>query len=253
MRIAELDRFEARSAHLFLRLFGVSLLVNVATEIHTGVWQVHTGALYPWRHIPIVPLYPAPVLALEWALTVLAGALLVARRHVVVATRLAAIATLSAVLQRYSNHGVLLFLVALFLSFDPSVPETGTFVRPNLGLVRAQLVIVYVFSALNKMLHGFSSGASIANLLHLPLAWARPMAVGALVAELALPILLFVRPRLGIAGVVALHAVFAVAVPGTTSFALVMIAMAVLFETYVRGRKFRPIEAAAGAVERDTF
>ena len=62
-----------------------------------------------------------------------------------------------AVLERYSNHGVLLFLLALFLSIAPpdlARPSFDAERHPALGLVRAQLVVVYGFSALNKVTHG---------------------------------------------------------------------------------------------------
>ena len=74
MRPAE--RFDARAVAWFLRILGVALVADVAAEISAGVWGVHTGALYPWRHIDIIPLYPERGLAIEWTLRALAGAAL---------------------------------------------------------------------------------------------------------------------------------------------------------------------------------
>jgi len=95
--------------------------------------------------------------------------------------------------------------------------------------VRAQLVIVYAFSALNKLTHGFASGDSLANLLRLSSPSARVLSGAVIAAELALPIVLLRFPRVGLAGVVMLHLGFGLLVPGVWSFALAMIAMATLF------------------------
>jgi hypothetical protein len=232
------ERFDARSVRWFLRIYGVALVADVATELFAGVWHVHTGRFYPWRHIDIVPLYPAWTLAIEWALRATAGLALVtcaARTKIVaLAARAAAVVLFVAVLERYSNHGVLLFLVAFFLALMPidvTSPSFETTPHPALGLVRAQLVIVYVFSAINKLTHGFGSGASLANLLGAgpPTATLRLLSWLVIAGELALPFLLWKRPRIGIAMAVVMHLAFSALVPGVTSFGLTMIAMAMLF------------------------
>jgi hypothetical protein len=246
MGLAErLERgFSANAVTWFLRVFGLALIVDVATELSAGVWYVHTGRLYPWRHLGIVPLYPASVLAVEWTLRALAGLALLfgARRAKVVARalRVAAAVLFVAVLERYSNHGVLLFLIALFVTIAPPEVSTPDFERashPALGLVRAQLVIVYAFSALNKLTHGFGSGDSLAHLANVAgLAGSntRALSWAVIACELALPLLLMRAPRVGLAAVTALHVVFALLVPGVASFGLAMIAMAILFSKPAR-------------------
>jgi hypothetical protein len=235
MRLVD-DRFDGRAVAWFLRLYGIALVVDVATEMQAGVWGVHTGALYPWRHLGIIPLYPARGLAIELGLRGVAGLLLAAcpgrPRLVALAVRVLVPVLFVALLERYSNHGVLLLLIALFLSIKPpdlTRPAFDEETHPALGLVRAQLVIVYAFSALNKLTHGFASGDSLTNLLSLAPQSARFLSWGAIAAELALPILLLRFPRVGLAGVIVLHLGFALLVPGVWSFALAMIAMATLF------------------------
>ena len=235
MRLLD-DRFDRRSVAWFFRLYGIALVVDVAAELTAGVWGVHTGALYPWRHLGVIPLYPARGLALEWALRGIAGLLLAGcpgrPRVVSLAVRVLVPVLFVALLERYSNHGVLLLLIALFLSIQPpdlSRPSFDEEPHPALGLVRAQLVIVYAFSALNKLTHGFASGDSLANLLPCSLPSARVLSWGVIAAELALPIVLLRLPRAGLVGVVLLHLGFALLVPGVWSFALAMIAMAALF------------------------
>ena len=236
------DRFDARAVTWFLRLFGVALGVDVLSEVAAGVWHVHTGRFYPWRSLGLVPPYPASVLAVEWTLRAGAGLALLAAatraKVVAAAIRVAALVLFVAVLERYSNHGVLLFLVAFFLTLAPphvGAPDFRERAHPALGLVRAQLVIVYVFSALNKLAHGFGSGRSLGHLLSAHLATAPSPALATALSvmvigtELAIPLVLVLRPRAGIALVVAMHAAFALLVPGVISFGIAMTALAVLF------------------------
>lgn len=238
LRLRGLERFDARAVTWFLRLYGLALVVDVATEVLSGVWGVHTGRLYPWRHLGIVPLYPASALAVEWAVRAAAGAALVlgARRVKVVgaAVRAAALVLFVAVLERYSNHGVLLFLIAFYLTLSPPDVTSPAFAERDhhaLGLVRAQLAIVYVFTAVNKLAHGFARGDSLANLLGSTITpgLARPLSVIVVVTELALPLLLLRWPRAGVVCVVAMHLAFAALLPGVVSFGIAMTAMAVLF------------------------
>jgi hypothetical protein len=95
--------------------------------------------------------------------------------------------------------------------------------------VRAQLLIVYTFSGLEKLVHGFGNGASLANLLGLAQPAASILSWIVIVSELAIPFILIQRPKTGIACAAALHTLIAFAMPGLWSFSLVMVAMAVLF------------------------
>lgn len=237
-RPARIDRIAARPAAWFLRLFGVALLVDVATEITAGVWHVHAGHLYPWRHLGIIPLYPTSVLSVEWLTRGLAGLALALGAHsvkvVAPAVRIAAVVLFVALLERYSNHGALLFLIAMFVSLAPPDVASSSFAElghPALGLVRAQLVIVYVFSALNKLTHGFASGQSLGHLLGGAISPGSAQALSwvVLATEVAIPVVLLRWPRAGIAMVVSMHLTFAALLPGVASFGLAMLAMAVLF------------------------
>jgi hypothetical protein len=231
MRLADVARFERGSVVWFHRVFGAALLANVATEASAGVWHVHAGRFYPWRHLPIVPLYPPAALAVEWLVAASAGVALVVGARRAIAIRVAAAVTLVGLSQRYSNHGALLFLVALFVSLAPPDLDADfeARVHPNLALVRAQLAIVYVFSALNKLARPFASGAALVHLLGVSPSYATALAWLVIAAELGLPVVLAVRPRVGVVGVAALHASFAAFMPGLWSFGLAMVAMAVLF------------------------
>lgn len=239
---ARWERFDAGSVLWFLRIYGVALIVDVVTEMASGVWDVHAGRFYPWRHLGIVPLYPPAVLVVEWAVRIAGGLALVLgakkAKTIALASRVLAIVLFVAILQRYSNHGVLLLLVAFFLTLAPvdaSGFDVANVPHHALGLLRAQLVIVYVFSALNKLTHGFTNGRSLANLLHatptgtLGAGSASALSWLVVAGELAIPVLLVRSPRAGIAAAIAMHGVFTALVPGVASFGLAMIAMAMLF------------------------
>lgn len=225
------DRFDPLAVRTFERAFATALTVEVFAQVRSGVWRVHEGALYPWRHLGIVPLAPPALALVEWiVVTACALALFAAPSKSLRARAWQVLAPvlLWSVLQRFSNHGALFFLVALFVSMSPSRPYEKTD-APNFGLVRAQLVIVYVFSALAKLLHGFGSGASLANLF----GWSPGLARGAswvvIAAELTLPVLVITRPKLGVGAVAIVHLGFALLLPNVTSFGLCMFAMAVLW------------------------
>ncbi|AKV00733.1 hypothetical protein AKJ09_07396 [Labilithrix luteola] len=196
MRLADLDVFDGRQVAWFERLFGAAILANVATEAASGMWAVHQGRLYPWRHLPILPLWSTTTLAIVWALLSLAGILVVlgslGRRGLTGLTgtgfRLAVPLLFLSVLEHYSNHGALLFLVGFYVALGPpSIAEGKTAELPNMGLVRAQIVLVYVFGAVNKILHGFACGQSLVNLFGWPLSIARVASVLVIAVELVLP------------------------------------------------------------------
>jgi hypothetical protein len=232
VRAADLERFSRRSVRAFEVLYGAALVTEVVTDAASGSLRVHTGELYPWRWIGLVPLWPPWVLVIVWSLLAACGVAIAAGRARAIAPRLAALLTCAWVLTRYSNHGTLLFLVALFLAIAPPRPDAAGFeevTHPNLGLLRAELAIVYFFTALNKITHGFLRGVSLANLLGWSLEATRPLSALVVLAEVALPFVLVWRPRLGIAGIAALHGAFVLAMPGLWSFALAMLALACLF------------------------
>jgi hypothetical protein len=222
----------------FLRCLGLAIAVDVVTEIAMGVWGVHAGHLYPWRHLDILPLYGTHLLALEWGLRLLCGAALILVPHrralTLVTMRVGAVVLFVTTLERYSNHAALIFLLTLFVGL--SSQSLGSTRRvsnePTLGLVRAQLVIVYVFSALNKVAHGFLNGGSLSNLAggRLSLEVARPLSWCVVAVEFAIPLLLKIQPRVGLVLVIGLHAAFSVFMPHVTSFGLAMLAMALLFQ-----------------------
>lgn len=221
------DRVDPTSERWSRRLFGAALVANVVTELAAGVHRVHTGALYPYRHVDLVPLYPTWVLAIEWTTTAAAGLLMLVRPRPWVA-KIALLATLAGLSQRYSNHGALLVIVAAFWALDgaPRAAEEG---RPAVGLLRAQILVVYAFSALNKILHGFASGHALENLLGMAPLPARLASMAVIVAEAGLPVALVFVPRLGVAFVVLLHLGFAAFLPNLASFGLTMVSLAVLF------------------------
>lgn len=249
------DAFDRRSVRWFERLYGAALLVEVATQIASGVWQVHTGALYPWRHLGIVPLAPPALVATEWALVVACATALLIDRGRRAAWRVLAPVLLWGVLQRFSNHGSLFFMIALFVAMSP--PDLGesfeTSEQPNLGLVRAQIVIVYVVSALAKLLHGFTSGASLTHLFHLTPGVAKAGSWVVIAGELALAVLVVKRPRIAVVAAAAMHGAFALAIPNVLSFGLAMVAMAALWNRALNRERGGPSPSPSDRAASDAL
>lgn len=232
-----------RVVDLYFRLLAATLVGLVLADIHNGMWALQAGRIYPYRHVPIVPLYGSAGLVVEWAafLASAAGLWLGVRRTV--AVRLAAAAMLASLTQHYSNHGALTFIVLLFTALRPPHGDADL-LAPNMLLVRWQLAIVYVFSALNKLIADFAGGRTMENLylaLRDPIVsreWFAPLfrppgvapfSIAIIAAELAIPLLLSRRPRAGIALVLLLHGGITLLMPGLLPFALVMLAMSVLY------------------------
>ena len=227
-------RSDPRAVSACLKLLGLALLVRVVSDISGGLLLVHSGDYFPWRHLPGVPLYSATWLQLEWTLSVACALMLLSGRWTALALRMGMVLALVSLSHRFANHRVLLFLLFLFLSLDPPTlksywPTGPARVSPALGLVRAQLVIVYWFSAANKCAHGFLDGQSLVHLLGTSRDVALCLAIAAVAVELALPLLLWLCPRLGIVIALGLHTSFAVALPGLWTFSVLMMSMAVLF------------------------
>lgn len=230
--IADLDRASAPRARVMLRLFATAMALEVLTSVASGVRDVHRGMLYPYRHLPIVPLYSERALMVEWAATLLCAGAIASGRAPRITYRATAIVLVLAVLQRFSNHGALMAIVACFLALAPPDLEAPSFdaaPHPELGLCRAQLAIVYVASALNKVVHGFGDGHVLRVLVPSLGPLAPALAWGVIAVELALPVLLVRRPRLGIVAVALLHAGFALVVPHVLSFGLTMVALSWLY------------------------
>ena len=62
----------------FFILLGATLLVCVSEDIGSGVWRIHSGEIFPWRHMGFVPLYSPAGLVLEWIGLGLGGVLIAA-------------------------------------------------------------------------------------------------------------------------------------------------------------------------------
>jgi hypothetical protein len=220
-------------------------MARVAVDAVRGVWRIHSGELFPWRHLPGVPLYSTRWLLMEWMASLAAGLAMVLGLRLPLAVGVALLATIAGLSQRSSNQQSLMLIVLVFLALNPcgsgfSDPRCS----PNITLVKSQLAIVYVFSALNKVLGGFLDGSALRSSL-LDSAWLQAAVLeagsafdrglvtalsrGVVLTEFALPVLLLKWPRLGVTVVALLHVGFAVVMPGVLPFGLLMLAMSLLF------------------------
>lgn len=216
----------------FYRLLGASCIARLATDWHAGIYRVHSGELFPWRHLPIAPLYPPGLLLVEWLLLAASGVALLLLTRVRAALYVALLATAMGLSQRYSNQSALALIVLSCCALKPTTPSdlAAQAASPHLDLLRYQLLIVYVFSALNKLRAGFLTGETLSVLLDMPLSIARPLSYGAVAMELLIPLLLVTRNwRLAWLAVVLLHLSFSVLMPGLVPFGLLILALATLW------------------------
>lgn len=244
------DRYDARWTRAALALLGAAWLALVGQEAANRLWLVHAGELCTRRLLTWPPLTPPWALWLEWGLAAAVAALLLSGRHTRLAVRAGALLAVVSAQQRYMNQKALLAIVLVFLALDPPEPSEPGFSerdRPNMGLLRWQLAIVYLFSALQKLRLDFTDGASLRNLfatldglsvagwapsgavsaaLGASPALAKALSWGVVGGELALIPLSFVSPRAALAGVALLHGAFCLFMPDVLSFTFTMLACA---------------------------
>ncbi|MBI3299439.1 MAG: hypothetical protein HYZ75_14830 [Elusimicrobia bacterium] len=245
------DRFSPGGVRRVYILLGGAILALVSYELANRQWDVQSGLLCG-RHLLLLPRAPGWSVWVEWAAALACGAVFLTGRPPAAAVRAAAVVVLYGAGQRYMNQKALLGLILAYLALDPPDPDEPGFEarsRPNLGLAVWQLALVYGFSALQKGRTGFLDGRMLVDALTMAAetgAWtpvpaaaaaallgASPAAAAALswlvvAAEAVLSCLVWARPRLLLAGALALHAGFFLLIPGTLSFALTMTACALL-------------------------
>jgi hypothetical protein len=231
-----------RSRASFFALLGCSILACIITDIQGGVWQIHSGAVFPWRHLPVFPVYSHATLIIEWICGAIGGALLIAharsrnRMHAIIGEAFALVATTMGLSQRFSNHRSLILIVLVFALVGGLDDREGSNETP----LRAQLVIVYAFSVINKFAHGFGSGDALVDLFGWSQDFARIASWSVVACEIAIPILLMARRRsmvrAGLVLAIVLHASMAILMPMVTAFSFVMIALAVLFTDISRSK-----------------
>ena len=238
-----------RVVEAYYRLLAATLAALVLADLHNDLWGFQAGRIYPYRHVPVVPLYGRPGLVLEWAAFLTSAAGLWRGHRRPAALWLGAGAMLASLTQHYSNHGTLTFMVLLFTALH-APREDADLVRPNMLLVRWQLAIVYVFTALNKVIADYLGGQSMANLYlairdpRVPREWFAAMfrppgvvalSIGIVVVELLIPPLLSRWPLVGFALVLGLHGGITILMPGILPFGLIMVTMSVVY--FVRLRR----------------
>lgn len=242
------DRYDPRWTRAATGLLGAAWLALVGQEVANRLWLVHAGELCTRRLVTWPPLTPVWGLWLEWALEAGVGVLLLSGRATRPAVRIGALLALVSAQQRYMNQKALLAIVFVFLALDPPDAREPGFARrerPNLGLVRWQLAIVYLFSALQKVRLGFLDGTSLTNLYGalaaLPIrGWvpaapfhaalssspvlAKALSWGVVGGELVLIPLSLFSPRTALVGAAVLHGSFSLFMPDVLSFTFTMLA-----------------------------
>jgi hypothetical protein len=227
------------SVQAFYHLLGLAIVLCVGNDIMGGIWKIHSGEYYPWGHRPFFPLLPTSFLVAKWLLMALSGGMFLFGWRIQWGKWVGFLGMLLDVSQQLHHHRFLILLVLFFLCIPSRhQPQQG------LRLIQYQLLIVYIFSVIHKLTSKFYDGQSLVNLgamdheALLPKEWVRavfsptfsmPLSWSVIVLELAIPVLLLVRPKLGLGLAIPLHVTFSLFVPGVWPFTLIMIGMALLF------------------------
>lgn len=245
-------RPSSRAVQWSYRLLGAALAGLAVQEFTSGHLRGQSGELW-LRHLPTIPLLPPVAAGLLWVLQIACGSAVafgLLRLH---AVRLSAALLCVSLTQCWFNQKMLLALTFLALALDPPEPSHTDFettVNPVLGLVQAQLLLIYAASVAYKLRDGFGNGEPLSALftqmnargmhglgptaalgawLNSSPSHASWLAIAVLLAETAIPLILVFKPRLGVYGVVALHAGMALFMPGLWPFSATMTGCAVLF------------------------
>ena len=231
--------------NVFFKLLGLTLVLCVIQDGLDGVWFIHNGAFYPWIHPQGIWLYPPAFLMVEWLGVLSSGLMIFSGWKRSLGIIIGTLSILIGVLERFSNHRALLLIVLFYLLLG--LAKTVDSKKYSFQLIRYQLLIVYLFSAVNKLNLDFWTGQSLGNLalvleqgkssfLPQPVinflltgSMGKFLSVGTLVLEFAIPFLLIKIPRLGLPLMIALHVSFSLIMPGIWPFTLLMITMGVLF------------------------
>lgn len=233
----------------FYLLLSAALLARVTEDFFNHRWEIHTGAIFDYRHAGWIPLYSTNILSLELALLI-AGAFLLLTRQRRMGALLAFCGLGMGLTQMFMNQKVLLLIVCGAVAIRP--PEKS---RSSWQFLRWQLMLVYLFSAVAKAFEDFGSGKVLENLGQ---AVSGPL--GALVSgmqaipggvllfsglivglQVLLPTLLLYRPKAGVLLVAGFHMVLALFLPDIWAFSFGMLALAALFLPQDLGQKSEPL------------
>lgn len=150
---------------------GIAVAWQAIDDIRVGIPRVYSGEFFPWRRLlPHDATVPAGAYTVLMGLEAIALAAYMARFRTGAAAALLALLLFLDNLVSLLNHRLLMAIELLLLSLRP-VPGSaadagfrGHRLYWSLDLVRWQVAVVYLFSALHKMSPHFLSGEDLRNL-----------------------------------------------------------------------------------------
>lgn len=236
--VANFKRFSIRDR--FFVLLGLALLSRTLSDILMGRLGVATGELYRHRQRLDFPLYGPLVFILEIAILLCASWLFMSRVRVRLAAILMILGTLMSMTQLFQHQKMLFLIVGLGVVFVP-----GGMNAVSVYFLKAQLLIVYVFSVVSKVATGFLqssdtfraieysiNGDRLRTFFLAPvLQYLQEMPIGYLVVglEIIVPLAILRAPRAGVLFAVILHMAMAILLSNVLPFSILMIALASLY------------------------
>lgn len=221
-----------------------AIVTRLIGDVMYGRFLIHDDSFWPARYSQLIPLGGTTALFLEWGALLGVAAGLCSNQTRLWTARIGIVVMLYSLSQFFQNQKLLLLFVLVAISYGPLVK--GSIAQGNL---RFLVSTAYASAALHKLLNEFYSGDALVRALESVVAMAphlstldyRPSLANFLIesglakfiswatilAQGAIPLLLWKTPRLGISAVAAFHIGLSLVMPDILPFGLTMFAAAI--------------------------
>jgi hypothetical protein len=240
---------------IFYSLLAVAIVTRFFCDFLNERWRIHSGEIFPIRHIEFFPTYSTSMLCLEWGVTLI-GAILFTTNKIRWGALLVSLSYVMSLTQMYQNQKFLILIIMFALAVQPLDLQRAN----SLRFLKWQMLLIYLFTAVQKIFDQFISGDTL-RILFLDVlkinGIANPklfhgLSVVVIATELSVPLLLLKKPWWGVAVVTGMHLSFAILMPDIWPFTLTMIALSFLFFP-PEGGVFRREAASVPKYERSNL
>jgi hypothetical protein len=216
-------------SNLFYFLISGAILARVYSDLAGGRFGIASGELFPYRHsYSFLPIYNQYFFILEIIVLSLGGFLILDFKNRKYGLILSTIVLFFSLMQMFQNQKVLLFIVLFVLCLQYFVKD-----KKNIfDFLKWQLILVYMFTGLSKINSEFLNGEVLAVIMNGVITnqfAIKIISVATVCTELILPLVLFLKPKLGFIVVVIFHLGLSLFMDNVLSFGLTSIALAWLF------------------------
>ena len=216
--------------NIFYFIIATAIWSRIFSDLIGGRLGIATGDLFPYRHsYSFLPIYNQFYFILEIALLLTGSFLILSVKTRKFGLILATTALFFSLMQLFQNQKLLLLIVLFVLILQYVVKD-----KKNIfDYLKWQLILVYMFTGLSKVNSEFLNGDVLAVIMNGVItnqSIIKIISLLTVITELTIPLLLFLKPRVGIFIVIIFHLGLSVFMDNILSFGLTSIALALLFE-----------------------